>query len=91
MSMAAESIGLTQKRKTGQGCTRHRRFGEDANKDSGGQDYWNGTNMMQYDYDLDDDSSLSLTPPSSDDEFGDKDGVIITGKSHGGFGSLLLV
>lgn len=81
MSMAAESIGLTQKRKTGQGCTRQRRFADDVNNNhDADQDFRNGNMMMQYDYYIDDDSSLSLTPPSSDDEFGDTDGVVIPGK-----------
>jgi len=72
-SIAAESIGLAQKRGAGHGLSRPRPRMEPNSP-------MNAERADAYDFEFfdddEDDSSLSLTPPSSDDE---QDGVIVSG------------
>jgi hypothetical protein len=60
-SFAVDSVALQQKRYDGQGSTRHRGGMIDAMRS-------NGSEFIQVGNYSDDDDSLSLTPPSSDDE-----------------------
>ena len=67
-SLFANSVNLAQKRKDGQAVSRMRQIAPAESDDE----------MVLDDYydNIDDDASLSLTPPSSDDEY---DGVVISG------------
>lgn len=84
-SLAADSVGLAQKRREGGAYTRPKRYmsspvpNYDDDDDDGGDsdiDSFKNVSESGLGFDDSDDSSLSLTPPSSDDE---NDGVVVTG------------